>query len=1096
MKARSLPCYTIVALALGTVFLHNSFGDVLINLDATSLPQGPLPTWVNTGTLPGNFTSAGTVTPDVTNILSGTGVSFIGGTTGANGTHYLGPIAPPAVTGTNSRTIEAWIYNPTLQPEEVVFAWGRRNGAPDGSNVSFNHGTDPAFGAVGHWGAPDIGWNGISNIVSTRWTFIAYTYDTTITNVKVFKDGQIVNTETPVPPLNTHSLSTASPPTPLPFRVARQNGGTGTPSGTGVGQLYIGRVRVHDVPLSPATIQANFEAEKCAFGLCDTDGDGIPDYYERLNGMDPNVNDAGGDVDNDGATNLQEYQLGTSATNPDTDGDGVQDGAEINRMDGGNPAPTNPLLADTDGDTLSDGVETDTGVYVSAANTGSDPLKYDTDGDGFADGLEVRRNSDPTNPNIAIATPLINLDATALPLGTLTTWPNTGILPGDFGARSNTPAVTLVQNIRGVTLDGANPTGGFYVGPNTPDYVTGGNGRTVEAWIFNPTAAPEETIFSWGRRGGTPDGSNMSFNHGTDPAFGAVGHWGGGPDIGWGAASNVVQGRWTHVAYTYHPVTFAKIAYSDGRQANIETNAGPLVTARTILNGTNILSFLIGSQVEANGTPTPNLRGALTIARIRVYEAPLTAEVISNKFAIEAEEFGQDDRDGDGLPTWYERNYPTFLNPTDPADAALDQDNDGLTNLEEYQAGTAPNNPDTDGDGLSDTAEIRRMDGGNPAPTNPLRADTDQDGLSDAVETDTGTYVSATDTGSDPRLADTDGDGFSDGQEVAHNVVNNDGSDPNNNLITPDFEFSPPVAIINLDATALDAGPITVWTNTGGLAGNFGASGLPSVSTQRLVKGVSLDGTNDFLTGPITPLFMTGTNNRTIEAWIYNPAIAPEENIFAWGRRGGPDGSNLSFNHGTDPTFGAVGHWGAGPDIGWNGNISTGRWTFVAYTYDKLTRTAAVYRDGQQANSELITNINTFATNSIPPSPGVQFVAANGLRFRVGAQNEANGDVTPNLRGSMTIARLRVFDEALTAQEISAAYGAEVSLFETRLSVQYNAGSATITWTAIPGRTYAVEATTTLPGTWGDLATGLTTGSYTDTTAGLSDTKFYRVRAQ
>src|SRR6185436_3390749 len=120
----------------------------------------------------------------------------------------------------------------------------------------------------------------------------------------------------------------------------------------------------------------------------------------------------------------------------------------------------------------------------------------------------------------------------------------------------------------------------------------------------------------------------------------------------------------------------------------------------------------------------------------------------------------------------------------------------------------------------------------------------------------------------------------------------------------------------------------------------------------------------------------------------------------------------------------------------------------------------------------------------------------NGLRFRVGAQNEANGDVTPNLRGSMTIARLRVFDEALTAQEISAAYGAEVSLFETRLSVQYNAGSATITWTAIPGRTYAVEATTTLPGTWGDLATGLTTGSYTDTTAGLSDTKFYRVRAQ
>src|SRR6185503_2291572 len=385
--------------ALISLAAHSSRAAVLIDLDATGLPNGPLSTCLNTGTLPGNFTSAGTVVPEVTNILSGRGISFIATGGAAGGTHYLGPIAPPAVTGTNSRTIEAWIYNPTPQPEEVVFAWGRRNGAPDGSNVSFNHGTDPAFGAVGQWGPPDIGWGGnpATNLVSSRWTFIAYTYDVTTTNTRVYKDGQLANSELTLPPLNTHTNSTAVPPTPLPFRVARQNGGAGTPSGTGIGQLYISRVRVHDVPLSAAAIQASWEAEKCLYGLCDTDNDGMLDYYEDLNGLNRNQDDAAGDLDNDGLPNLQEFQAGTLANNPDTDGDGATDGAEVNRMDGGVPAPTNPLIADTDEDSIPDGAETDTGVFVSQVDTGSDPLKLDTDDDGFADGYEARRGTNPSD---------------------------------------------------------------------------------------------------------------------------------------------------------------------------------------------------------------------------------------------------------------------------------------------------------------------------------------------------------------------------------------------------------------------------------------------------------------------------------------------------------------------------------------------------------------------------------------------------------------------------------------------------------------------------------------------------------------------------
>ena len=44
--------------------------------------------------------------------------------------------------------------------------------------------------------------------------------------------------------------------------------------------------------------------------------------------------------------------------------------------------------------------------------------------------------------------------------------------------------------------------------------------------------------------------------------------------------------------------------------------------------------------------------------------------------------------------------------------------------------------------------------------------DADNDGLSDSVETNTGVYVSPEDTGTDPNNPDTDGDGVSDGKEV------------------------------------------------------------------------------------------------------------------------------------------------------------------------------------------------------------------------------------------------------------------------------------------------------------------------------------------
>jgi hypothetical protein len=109
----------------------------------------------------------------------------------------------------------------------------------------------------------------------------------------------------------------------------------------------------------------------------DGDNDALGDCGEKAYGTDPGKPDTDGDGLTDGT------EVNTTHTDPneaDSDGDGLDDGTEVN------VTHTDPNQGDSDGDGLNDGKE---------KQIGTDPNKADTDDDGLNDGLEVTSETNP-----------------------------------------------------------------------------------------------------------------------------------------------------------------------------------------------------------------------------------------------------------------------------------------------------------------------------------------------------------------------------------------------------------------------------------------------------------------------------------------------------------------------------------------------------------------------------------------------------------------------------------------------------------------------------------------------------------------------------
>lgn len=457
----------------------------------------------------------------------------------------------------------------------------------------------------------------------------------------------------------------------------------------------------------------------------DLDGDGMKDLLEIEHGFDPRTPDANADPDLDGMSNLAEITAGTDPKHPDTDRDGLKDGEEATHG-------TSPLNPDSDADWLLDGDEVFGKPFTSS------PVNPDTDGDGFRDAVERAHSS---NPRDSLSTP------PPVPVwdGGTRTWlwrvDNLRILwnheQSTLGAIDADEAM-LCEAIADIEQSGWNRQIGIgirYIKGKLVHRFRGIEGVFHQSgnvnsgyWVsdWNTTPVDRTRAFGFSGHGPADDSVPLRFEFtATQPT----------------AGTNLWSIRFTisDMSVPASPVVLSTYSSTSAVAAH-----------PSLLNGTTVWRNQAGESGRIELRTEPGVKALITRT------AP-----------------GTSDADSDGMPDAWETSHQ--FNPGDAADANLDWDLDGLSNLREFLAGTNPRNPDSDGDGVPDGVEVSHG-------TNPLAAssfpawyqfsgtidDLDGDGLSDA-------WILW--SGGRPRFpgADDDGDGMTNLQE---SLAGTDPDDP------------------------------------------------------------------------------------------------------------------------------------------------------------------------------------------------------------------------------------------------------------------------------------------------------------------------------
>ena len=539
----------------------------------------------------------------------------------------------------------------------------------------------------------------------------------------------------------------------------------------------------------------------------DDDNDGLTNGEEIMYGTDPNDDD----TDNDGLLDGDEVNNWTSDPNDtDSDGDGLEDGDEVNNWS------THPKNNDTDSDGLLDGDEVN--------NWTSSPTDKDSDGDGLEDGSEVyTHTTDPANPDtdgdlLEDGEEFTNYDTNPKNNDT----DGDGLLDGEEIAEGTDPKDEDSDN------DGIND------GPEIKQYLTDANDNDTDGdglldgiEVFTCIYGPDNNECTNPNSHDT-DGDNLKDGdelnrvyiaeecNWTNPTTGIKCDYNGDgtadssdstdPMISDSDSDGVSDGYEFNV-FNSNPLSehsdldnvndFDETLYGtrldhtdtddDGLNDYDEiyncvygnNNTGTQCTSPTDDDSDND-GLLDGEEVNDYGTDPKNQN--CDNDGLTDYQEISGLDENSTSHGYGATDPLDDDTDNGGVIDGTEVN----IDDTDPNSAgddfllALDDDNDGLSNGEEQNRGTDPNDNDTDDDGLPDGYEVRTV-GSNPTLkdtdgdnltdywehnetyTNPQERDMDGDGLWDGTETN--------ETGTNPTLKDTDADGLWDKFEVEYDGI-------------------------------------------------------------------------------------------------------------------------------------------------------------------------------------------------------------------------------------------------------------------------------------------------------------------------------------
>jgi hypothetical protein len=834
----------------------------------------------------------------------------------------------------------------------------------------------------------------------------------------------------------------------------------------------------------PPVTADNFELAQPWLDPTDTDGDGIYDEYEVDNGLNPNGNDAGLDKDGDGLSNLVEFQRGTRADRPDTDNDSLGDAVETGTGTWVGPGNTgtNPRDSDTDRDGLKDNVETNTGAYVSPTNTGTSPFLADTDGDSFSDSIEIRYSN--ANPVNAASRPLrpaqldllaywnFNDDSNpAQTLDSIKGFPgslvNATAFTADAEGRSGLPGDKAIDF--GFAGREGNkvlvPDAGFLSLAGTQNQIAVSFWQRLDAvvdsssfWADSPTAGGSRGLNAHA----TWSDNNLYWDtngccDGTNRVAGPV-----GIDL-------VSEPAWHHFVFLKNGDD--KEVWVDGVRMVDAANTNVLNTDFTVLH--------IGSDPG-----TANIAGR--IDDFAVFDTLTEANIAALAGGASPPSLVPPnvDTDGDGMPDAYES--ANGLNPA-VDDRLGDLDSDGSNNYAEFLANTLPNNADTDGDGVKDGAETRTgtFVSATNTGTDPLKPDTDGDRLQDAVETGTGVFVSATNTGTNPNIADTDGDTWDDGVEVTF------GSNPFVATSIPTFELAwwpfddtsrPLVSadVINgIDATFLNGADFSAdgmgrTGSAGDRALDFGTVKMAQSARVLNAQWLNLAAADDSIAFSYWQNLYEVSNSSSF--WASTPTeVRGAQAHSTWG-----DGN---FYWDTAGCCDGSLHRISGP----NSTDLVGTWHH--FVFQKNGPDKQIYVDGVLAASGTSTGI-------LPSDFNVLTIGAE--------PNDSN-----NTLG--LIDDFVVYGAALSEEQVMRLASGESpgSILGPGtplaiISVSFNAATnrVTLTWTSSPAKTYVLETSQTL-GTWpveindNILSGGATTTFVHDLTTfpgGAPSTLFYRVR--